>query len=206
MQQADPKIGEDLGPQALRLLFSRPNLQSVPLVDRRAYDEGLASGPNLSADEVVGLRALFGRARHPSGYGPASRWELVERRHIQVPVVGERERPGDRGGRHDENVGVGALLLQRDPLVDPEAMLFVDDDEGEVRELDSLFDEGVGPHRQVDGAVRNAGNDPLAILACHRRGQHRVRDRPGTGWSSLEQALLARREGPIQDVSRSKRF
>ena len=150
MQQADPEVGKDLGSEALGLLFGGPHLQAVPLVDRRADDEGLPSGSDLTADEVVGLRALMWRARHTRGDGAASRGQLVDGRHIQVPVVGERERPRDRGRRHDEHVGMGAFLLQRDPLVDPEAVLLIDDGEREVGEGDPLLDQGMGPDHEVD--------------------------------------------------------
>ena len=88
---------------------------------------------------------------------------LVDDRHVEVPVEGHRQGPRDRGGGHDQEVGIDliGLLLEQHPLGHPEAMLLVDHGHPEPGEVDSFLDEGVGADQDVDlaaGHVSRAGD------------------------------------------------
>ena len=89
--------------------------------------------------------------------GRAARRQLVEHRHVEVAVDGHGRGARDRRGRHHQHVGHGlarALVPQRGPLLDAEAVLLVDHDHAERPELDALLDERVGADGQVDLARR----------------------------------------------------
>ena len=75
----------------------------------------------------------------------------------------------------------------------PEAVLLVDDGEGEVSEPHPLLDERVGADHQVDGPVGDRREDALARLPGDRARERRERDGLGRGFS-----LLLRRHGAEQ--------
>ena len=86
----------------------------------------------LGGDDVAGDRRTAGR-------------ELVEDGGLQVAEDGHRDRARDGGGRHDQQVRrLLALAAQRVALLDAEAVLFVDDDQAEVVELDLVLDQRMG--------------------------------------------------------------
>ena len=80
----------------------------------------------------------------------AARRHLVDDRAVQLAVEGEGE--GARYGRggHDEQVGARALITKGCSLHDAEAVLLVDDCEGELRDIDALLDDGVRADDYVD--------------------------------------------------------
>ena len=70
----------------------------------------------------------------------------------QVADAGERhlERARDRRGREREHVDVGAHLLDAFLVLHAEPLLFVDDEQPEVLELDVLGEQAVRPDDDVD--------------------------------------------------------
>ncbi len=52
--------------------------------------------------------------------------------YVQIAIERQRERSGNRCGGHDQDVRVEALLAERRPLQDAEAMLLIDDNQAEV--------------------------------------------------------------------------
>ena len=66
--------------------------------------------------------------------------------HVEVGVEDLAERPRDRRRGHQQDVrrAAAGLRLERAALVDPEAVLLVDDDEAEVGERDRFLDQRVG--------------------------------------------------------------
>lgn len=71
--------------------------------------------------------------------------ELVEDGGLQVAEDGHRDRTGNGGGRHDQEVRrLLPLGTQRVALFHAEAVLLVDDDQAEVVELDLVLDQRVG--------------------------------------------------------------
>ncbi len=81
----------------------------------------------------------------------------ADQRHVQ------RARDG-RGG-HGEHVDLGAHLLQALFVADAEALLFVDDEQAEVLELEVLREDAVGADEDVDLACGGLLEDVL-LLFC----------------------------------------
>ena len=159
-KQLHPQFGEDLGGQALGLGLGGLDLRAISLVYRRAHDERLTAGGDLAAYQVLGALATGIVADRARLYRLPAPRHLVQHHDVEVAVVGERERPRDRGGGHDEDVDVAAALaLQRHPLMQPEPVLLVDHREREVVEGDTLLDERVRAHDEVDRPV----GDPLRM-------------------------------------------
>ena len=130
--------------------------------DERADDVGLAAVVEVRPEPRVGLRApLLG--------DPRRRDRLAVRRrgrdlgHGEVAVDRQRQRAGDRRRGHVQDVGAPSLG-ERGPLLDAEAMLLVDDRDGEVGELHFSLDERVRPHGDADVARGDElmGGPPLA--------------------------------------------
>ena len=63
------------------------------------------------------------------------------------------------------------LVPQRGALLDAEAVLLVDDDHAQAVERHRLLDQRVGPDDEVDAAVGEPGEHPLALVAGHPVGQ-----------------------------------
>ena len=85
--------------------------------------------------------------------GPTRR-KLIDERKIEVAVEREGQRPRDRGRGHDEKVGRIALVEQPLPLSDAEPVLFVDDDQTEVAIGDTLLEQSVCSHDDIDLTLR----------------------------------------------------
>ena len=97
---------------------------------------------------------------------------------VEVGVEHLAERPRDRRRGHQQDVrrAAAGLRLERAALVDPEAVLLVDDDEPEVGERDRVLDERV----RADDDQRLARRDRLERLGLdvglERAGQERHAD------------------------------
>ena len=141
----------------------------------------LGRGANLGANDIdlVSLSDFFGnalpRAGDPRGLRrlddvgddgrPAGR-KLAQGEGFHVAKNGHGNRSWDWCRRHHEHVRrVLALLSQRISLLDSKAMLLIDDDQPQVKELDMRLDERM---RADDDASRAGGNrrQRRASLAC----------------------------------------
>ena len=102
--------------------------------------------------------------------GRAPRGQLIEDGDVKVAVHCHGERAGDRGGAHDEDVGVkgGILLPEPAPLVDTEAVLLVDHRHTEGVEADIVLDQDVGADEDVHLARLHECGDPLLLPLPHR--------------------------------------
>ena len=168
MEKCHPQIGEHLGPEGLRVgghrLQVRTGLSLCPLaaltpvlrlfLHRGTDDIGLTPLPHQAADKIVHPLALV-LMDHIGLHRRAARGQLVDDRHIQVPVYDERQRPRDGRGRHDQHMGGRhpALLRfasQGGPLGHPEAVLLVGHDQGQPPELYLGGDQGMGADDQID--------------------------------------------------------
>ncbi len=65
-----------------------------------------------------------------------SRRLLGEARDIEVAIGGHHQSPRDRGGAHQQRVGVPPLGVEAEALLDTKAVLLVDHDEGQIAEFD----------------------------------------------------------------------
>ena len=92
----------------------------------------------------MAVRALLG-AHAARDDRPAARRQLAQLGQVEVAVERERERARDRRGRHVQRVRAVALRERR-PLLDAEAVLLVDHDQAQARELDARLQQRVRAH------------------------------------------------------------
>jgi thiol-disulfide isomerase/thioredoxin len=177
VQQRELEVREHLGGEPCGFLLRRLDLEAVLLVDRRAHDECLPAGLDLLTHELVGLPPFGGGPRDPRRDRLPARGHLVEHRDVQVAVIRHGERSRDRRGRHDQHVRRRALLLQRDALMEAEAVLLVDHGERQIGEVDAILDERVRSDEDVHLPGRHRLEDPFAFLAGDGRREQRE-DRP----------------------------
>jgi hypothetical protein len=96
---------------------------------------------------------------------------LVDHRHVQVAVEGERQRAGDGRGAHHQHVGARAHLRQRQPLPHAEAVLLVDHHQPQPVELHALLDQRVRAHRDPRPAAGDAVPRLAPLLRPHPPGE-----------------------------------
>ena len=160
-------------------------LERLGLLDERADDERLAAGAQLLADPLVGARALALGRRDVRLDRPAPRGQLAQHGDVEVAVGGQRERARDRRRGHVQHVrreAVRRLAVERAALVDAEAVLLVDDRDGEAVELDGGLDQRVRADEQLAArrwracrAGRRGGRrrvEPVSSAACTQLARH----------------------------------
>src|SRR5580658_4122712 len=140
------------------------------------------AGGNFLAKKFpdAGKMRLGGEARLN---GCAAGREFVEDGDVEVAVKRERERTRDGRGGEDEDVRRvavrGGFVHETFALEDAEAVLLVDGDEAEARELDLVFDESV----RADDELGFAGADAFegGLLVCELEAADEQFDAIGTG-------------------------
>src|SRR3954470_7636026 len=115
------------------------------LPDQRLLDEVLV----VLADVGLHRPAALGRGLDDADVAHAGE------RHLQ--------RPRDRRGAHRDDVDLELELAQELLLLDPEALLLVDDDQADVLAAQIAAEDAVGADEDVDTAVVERG-DRLALL------------------------------------------
>ena len=104
--------------------------------------------------------------------GPPSRRQLVDHRHVEIAVEGHRQRAGDRRGGHHEDMGrLEVLGPEPRALLDAEAVLFVDHDEAQVRELHAVLDQRMRADEYVHFARGDAFERSPALPGLRGAGQ-----------------------------------
>ena len=139
-----------------------------------------------------------------------ARGRLRDLAHGEVAVHGERERARDRRRRHVEHVR-RAALDQRRALLDAEAVLLVDDGDGEVAELEALLDQRVRADDDVrlaaDLRLDRAGDERAADAELHAEALDREEVLLGERLGRRHQrALPSRLDRPQQRVERDHRL
>ena len=75
--------------------------------------------------------------RHGAGVDRLPPRRLVEQpRHVEIAIGGQHQGARDRGGAHQQRVGVVALGAEGEALLDPEAVLLVDHRQREIAKRD----------------------------------------------------------------------
>ncbi len=128
-----------------RLRHSPPGARG--LRRRAARRRTTAAPPTPSAARkasIFGQRTAGRGSRCGSAARPGGSWRIVLIDEVAVhgEAQGARNRRG--GQRQDVRLSPAALRLKRRALSDAEAMLLVDHDEPQARELDGLADHGMG--------------------------------------------------------------
>ncbi len=140
--------------------------QRTDPVDLGPFRDGAAQAGDDILDAVGGCECGL------DGFA-ASRL-LGEARDIKVAVVGHEECARNGRRRHDEDIGaaVAALGLEGEALMDAEAVLFVDDGDGQILEDDVGLKEGVGADQDVNQAGLNLREDGIASFAFFTAREH----------------------------------
>ena len=140
-------------------------------LDQRADDVRLAAVREVAREPLVRLGAAV--VGDPGGHDRLAvggrRRDLGDR---QVAVDRQRERARDRRRRHVEHVRA-APLGERGALLDAEAVLLVDDGDGEVAEADLLLDQRVRADRDLHVARRDQLAHVRVLLRAERAREER---------------------------------
>ena len=177
VDEGDPDVGQ----QGLQLFGGCGSVfafEGVGFFDERADPVGLppvaAVGTDAGDDGVAFLVCddvgLDGAAAGGQG---------VNDGEIEFAVEAHGEGARDGGGGEDELVRgvVGGFFLQLQALVHAEAVLFVDDDEGEAGVGDVFLEDGVGADDELGAAVGDGGERGAFFGTCHFAGERGEGDR-----------------------------
>ena len=92
---------------------------------------------------------------------PLSR-HLVEKRDVKVCVQHHGERSRDRCRAHQKHVRHHALVRKSSALLHSKAVLLIDDNKPQIRQLDRLLEQGMGSHQNTDlSLLRSLVNVPF---------------------------------------------
>ncbi len=145
----DPVFGQQLAHRRGRG-FDIGSVDGLAGLDQRAHHVRLVArehpvdqgSPSLSQGPPAWKYARD--RRHPT------RRKLIDHRGIELAEGRERQAARDRGRGHDQEVWGGPLLTQRPTLLDPKAVLLVDDHQRQAGELDLVDQQGMGADEQID--------------------------------------------------------
>ncbi len=168
VQERDAVVLQLAAAQALVLGGRGARRQRLGLLDERADDERLPAGVELLADALVRAGALGVGRGDVRRHGPAAARQLAQRRDVEVAVAQQRHRARDRRRGHVQDVRHQALLrlgVERRALAHAEAMLLVDDDDGEAVEAHVGLDERV----RADDERQLAAGELVEDVGCAGR-------------------------------------
>ena len=133
-------------------ILGRDDVEHLALLDERRDPEGLRAflDPRFEpGDDAI----VLGDGEHGRVNLLATGGFLAQHARRHVAEMGEHETSRDRRGRHHQEVGVLALVAQRQPLFDAEAMLLVHDREPEIVELDLRLEQRMRADNNGDRAI-----------------------------------------------------
>ena len=125
---------------------------------------------DLLSDKSVQPRAVafrYGKSIHLF----TSRRQLVEHRNGKIAENDQRIGSRDRGRRHDENMRVRALAMQRAPLRNAEAVLFVRDRQRQIIKRNIFREQRVRTDDNVAAPPGKRGLYRAFLPGFHRTGQ-----------------------------------
>ncbi len=150
MNQAHGHPGQP-GLQLPGNLFRRLRLHRVRFLDQRTNPVGLAAiraGGGHPVDHLAA--ALVGYRRGFDRF--SARGQFIDYRRLQAGIGGHGQCPGNWSRRHDQLVGVKRintrLVEKRQPLVNSEPVLFIDDNQPQFAKIHALLHQGVGANDQ----------------------------------------------------------
>ena len=148
-------------------------LRPVQFANHGAHPVGLPSFGHLRS-ETIHQRADLVLPHHHGVDGLPARRQFVEFAHIELAILRQRQRARDRRGSHRQHMwGALALACQHKPLADPEAVLFVDHDHGEIAIGDLVLKDRMGADHDVHTAVEQPHQRCLAHPALVATRQQR---------------------------------
>ncbi len=147
--------------------FSRvPEVQVFRFFNQRIDDKHLVSLSEFHPHYFVYPVALLFEENLCPNLFSAGR-TFIDDRNIQIAVHGHGKRPRDRGGSHNQNVGIYAFLSQGCSLHNSEAMLLVDDYQTELAERNISLDQRVGSAYDVSVSFRYGVKNVLPFRVLH---------------------------------------
>ncbi len=175
-----------------------------------------ARSPRAQASRSASSQARLVAARHqrPSRPAPGPR-PLVEDARRQLASQRERQRAGDGRSAERQQVGPRRLPLshQHQALRDAEALLLVDHDQTQPRELDLVLQQRVRADHDLrlpdamaaSTALRSAARMPAASRSTRRpRPRRAARPHPGTGRRAPRWGRAARTGNPPPRTARPR--
>ena len=165
VQQPDA-VARELGARAGARPRPRPRGRAASRTPRSAGRRRTPAGPSSRCAHSRSYAAARALLADPRGHDRlAVRGRLRDLGHGEVAVDGQRERARDRRRRHVQDVR-RAPLGERLALLDAEAVLLVDDRDGEVGELDVALDQRVRADRDLRLAARDRGARRASSRPC----------------------------------------
>ena len=171
VDEGDPDVGQ----QGLQLFGGRLCVfafERIRFFDERANPVGLPPVAAVGTDAFDDGIAFV--VRDDVGLdGAAAGGQGVDDGQVEFAVEAHGEGARDGGGGEDELVRgvVGGFFLQLQALVHAEAVLFVDDDEGEAGVGDVFLEDGVGADDELGAAVGDSGESGAFFCARHFAGE-----------------------------------
>ncbi len=175
MDQADGELGQ--GGRQRRGRFLRGLIgRLVGLIDERTDPVCLPSLETGRANPLHHLvAARFGQ--HHGLHGRTSGRQLIDHGDIQIGVGGHRQRARNGGRRHDQLVRLmiqmSALFAQAQALMHAEAVLLIDDHQGERGKLHGFLKQSMGADDDGRVSAANTLEDCVARSAGLPPGQQR---------------------------------
>ena len=172
MAEASPASSESTAGQIQKARSPRSTARETACDD--FVDAGVGDG---GGDDFLTVGGLF-----------------ADDRDIEIAVDGERHGARDGRGAHHQHVGAGAFGGELQAVGDAEAVLLVDDDEGEVWEFDVGLIERLCAGEDLDLAGADIVEDRFATGALVAAGQRGDADAGGSEEAADGVGLLARED------------
>ena len=170
MEQRDPQIRKDCLLQGFGPGFRGFQVEFFVFLHRRANHKALVPFADLLSDKSVDSGPVaFSYQEGVHRFPP--RRQFVQNGHFQITVHQQRQRSGNGGGGHDQQMGVIAFSGQSGPLAYTEAVLFVGDHQAQIIEHRSLGQQSVGAHCQIHLTGGNGFPDFPLLPDSHGTGQ-----------------------------------
>ena len=157
-------------PQSLVPLLGGGEIDAFGFLDQRADPIDAAAGVERARYRVDHF------AQTVEGHG--TRIDLLPARrlfaqlgNVHVAEIGQHQSARDRRRREHEEIDRLALVRQSKPLVDAEAVLFVDDRQREIAERDVLLEQRMRADDEIDIAGGKRCENVLAVAAALAAGE-----------------------------------
>ena len=209
VQQADAQAGQGQL-QSLERRLRRLRFHQFAVFDQRANPVHLPAFAAGGADAIDHFAAALA-AHHHGRYRRAARRHFVDHRHVEIGVGRHRQGARDRRRGHHQLVrhqlAIAALVAQGQALVHAEAVLLVDDGQGQILAGHAFLHQGMRADHHARRAGGDVGQHGGARLAGHLARQphhaHAERLQPG---AEIRQMLLRQQFGRRHQGDLSARF
>ena len=152
-------------------LRRRLEIDFLRSLHQRIDHVGLTSPIELVPQQLIDL--VPPRLRlDPCAHWRAPRRQVGDLRHVELAVIGERQRPRNRRGSHQQHVWPQAFCPQRGTLFYAKSVLLVDDDQTQLVESRVLLNERMRPDNQIRRATLDVCMKRVLLQARRAAGEH----------------------------------